>query len=187
MYRTDEVPEDPQAKHLQLFVDTNHPTMGPSRTVRSPISFDGQRNLHVTPPPTLGEHNALYANGWPEADLADVIYRYGEEKRSRAVAKAIVAGRPWKDTRTLAEAVAKVVCRGTGRIHPATRTFQAIRIWVNRELEGLDGFITRAAARLAPGGRLVMLTFHSLEDRVVKHTFRALQAAMTRAGGSPAS
>lgn len=68
MYRTDEVPEDPQAKHLQLFVDTNHPTMGPSRTVRSPISFDGQRNLHVTPPPTLGEHNALYANGWPEAE-----------------------------------------------------------------------------------------------------------------------
>lgn len=68
MYRTDEVPEDPQARHLQLFVDTNHPTMGPSRTVRSPISFDGQRNLHVTPPPTLGEHNALYANGWPEAE-----------------------------------------------------------------------------------------------------------------------
>jgi len=67
MYRTDEVPEDAQAKHLQLFVDTNHPTMGPSRTVRSPISFDGQRSLHVTPPPTLGEHNALYAQGWPGA------------------------------------------------------------------------------------------------------------------------
>jgi len=65
MYRTDEVPEDAQAKHLQLFVDTNHPTMGPSRTVRSPISFDGQRSLHVTPPPTLGEHNAMYAQGWP--------------------------------------------------------------------------------------------------------------------------
>ncbi|NIM41185.1 MAG: CoA transferase [Hydrogenophaga sp.] len=67
MYRTDEVPEDEQAKHLQLFVDTHHPSMGPSRTVRSPISFDGQRCLHVTPPPTLGEHNALYANGWPGA------------------------------------------------------------------------------------------------------------------------
>ena len=63
------------------------------------------------------------------------------------------------------------------RIDPATRTFQAIRIWVNRELEGLDDFLARAAARLAPGGRLVMLTFHSLEDRVVKHTFRSLQAA----------
>lgn len=67
MYRTDEVPEDPQAQHLQLFVDTQHPSMGPSRTVRSPISFDGQRSLHVRPPPTLGEHNALYAQGWPEA------------------------------------------------------------------------------------------------------------------------
>jgi crotonobetainyl-CoA:carnitine CoA-transferase CaiB-like acyl-CoA transferase len=66
MYRTDEVPEDAQAKHLQLFVDTHHPTMGPSRTVRSPISFDGQRSLQVTAPPTLGEHNARYANGWPE-------------------------------------------------------------------------------------------------------------------------
>ena len=67
--------------------------------------------------------------------------------------------------------------KGYTRIDPATRTFQAIRIWVNRELEGLDGFLMRAAARLAPGGRLVILTFHSLEDRVVKHTFRALQAA----------
>lgn len=67
MYRTDEVPEDPQAQHLQLFVDTQHPSMGPSRTVRSPISFDGQRSLHVRPPPTLGEHSALYAQGWPDA------------------------------------------------------------------------------------------------------------------------
>ncbi|MCU0763980.1 MAG: CoA transferase [Hydrogenophaga sp.] len=66
MYRTDEVPDDAQAQHLQLFVDTHHPVMGPSRTVRSPISFDGQRNLQVSPPPTLGEHNALYAKGWPE-------------------------------------------------------------------------------------------------------------------------
>jgi crotonobetainyl-CoA:carnitine CoA-transferase CaiB-like acyl-CoA transferase len=69
MYRTDEVPDDPQAQHLQLFVDTHHPTMGPSRTVRSPISFDGQRCLHVAAPPTLGEHNARYARGW-SADCA---------------------------------------------------------------------------------------------------------------------
>ncbi len=70
MYRTDEVPDDPQAQHLQLFVDTQHPTMGPSRTVRSPISFDGQRCLDVTAPPTLGEHNALYARGWPATSQA---------------------------------------------------------------------------------------------------------------------
>ncbi|MCV0438746.1 MAG: CoA transferase [Hydrogenophaga sp.] len=71
MYRTDEVPDDPQARHLQLFVDTQHPTMGASRTVRSPISFDGERCLHVNPPPTLGEHNALFANGWPAAGTGD--------------------------------------------------------------------------------------------------------------------
>ena len=70
MYRTDEVPDDPQAQHLQLFVDTHHPVMGPSRTVRSPISFDGQRGLDVTAPPTLGEHNALYARGWPVTSQA---------------------------------------------------------------------------------------------------------------------
>src|SRR4026207_2186359 len=69
--------------------------------------------------------------------------------------------------------------KGYTRIDPATRTFQAIRIWVNQELEGLDTFLTRAAARLAPGGRLVILSCHSLEDRIVKHTFRALQAANT--------
>jgi crotonobetainyl-CoA:carnitine CoA-transferase CaiB-like acyl-CoA transferase len=66
MYRTDEVPDDPQAQHLQLFVDTHHPVMGPSRTVRSPLSFDGERCLDVSAPPTLGEHNARYANGWPQ-------------------------------------------------------------------------------------------------------------------------
>ena len=80
----------------------------------------------------------------------------------------------------MADIVRRAIPRkGYTRIDPATRTFQAIRIWVNQELEGLDGFLMRAAARLAPGGRLVMLTFHSLEDRVVKHTFRALQAAGT--------
>ena len=79
--------------------------------------------------------------------------------------------------------------RGYERIDPATRTFQALRIWVNQELEGLDGFIVGAAARLAPGGRLAMVSFHSLEDRIVKHTFRELGveagAPDARTGGAP--
>jgi 16S rRNA (cytosine1402-N4)-methyltransferase len=118
-----------------------------------------------------------------EKTLADVIYELGEERHARRVARAIVAAgknRRVESTGQLADIVRRAIPRkGYTRIDPATRTFQAIRIWVNQELEGLDGFLMRAAARLAPGGRLVILTFHSLEDRVVKHTFRALQAAST--------
>ena len=116
-----------------------------------------------------------------ERTLADVIYEFGEERHARRVARAIVeAGRTRRieTTGRLAEIVRRAVPRkGYSRIDPATRTFQAIRIWVNRELDDLDGFLTRAAGRLAPGGRLVVITFHSLEDRVVKHTLRALQAS----------
>jgi 16S rRNA (cytosine1402-N4)-methyltransferase len=118
-----------------------------------------------------------------EKTLADVIYELGEERHARRVARAIVEAeksRLIETTGQLADIVRRAIPRkGFTRIDPATRTFQAIRIWVNRELEGLDGFLARAASRLAPGGRVVILTFHSLEDRVVKHTFRALQAAGT--------
>jgi 16S rRNA (cytosine1402-N4)-methyltransferase len=118
-----------------------------------------------------------------ERTLADVIYEFGEERHARRVARAIVdAGRTRRiqTTGRLAEVVRQAIPRkGYARIDPATRTFQAIRIWVNRELEGLDGFLTRAAGRLAPAGRLVVISFHSLEDRVVKHTLRSLQAAGT--------
>jgi 16S rRNA (cytosine1402-N4)-methyltransferase len=113
-----------------------------------------------------------------ERDLADVIYRYGEERRSRAVARAVVAARrgaPIRTTAQLASIVRRVVGR-SGRIDPATRTFQAIRIWVNGELEGLDVFLRAVCARLSGGGRFAVVTFHSLEDRPVKHTFRALAA-----------
>jgi 16S rRNA (cytosine1402-N4)-methyltransferase len=119
-----------------------------------------------------------------EPTLADVIYNFGEERYARRIARAFVAARalaPVDTTGRLADVVRRAVPRrGYTRIDPATRTFQAIRIWVNRELEGLDTFLRDAVRRLAEGGRIAVISFHSLEDRIVKHTFRALQA-----GSSP--
>ena len=116
-----------------------------------------------------------------ERTLADVIYEYGEDRHARRIARAIVESRdraPIATTGQLADVVRRAIPRrGYSRIDPATRTFQAIRIWLNRELEGLDQFLARAATRLGPGGRMAVISFHSLEDRVVKHTLRALQAA----------
>lgn len=113
-----------------------------------------------------------------EAALADIIFQYGEERFSRRIARAIVRAReigPIETTGQLAAIVRRAVpSRGWQRIDPATRTFQALRIWVNRELEGLDAFIRTAVGRLAAGARLAIIAFHSLEDRIVKHTFRAL-------------
>ena len=116
-----------------------------------------------------------------ETDLANVIFQYGEERHSRRVARAIVRARaiaPITTTGELAEIVRRAVpTRGYQRIDPATRTFQALRIWVNRELDGLDAFLGDAARRLLAGARFAVITFHSLEDRIVKHTFRAIAAA----------
>jgi 16S rRNA (cytosine1402-N4)-methyltransferase len=107
-----------------------------------------------------------------EADLADIIYIFGEERYSRAVARAVVAARketPITTTRALAEIVAKVVWAKPGEIHPATRTFQALRIFVNEELDELHLALSAAERLLKPGGRLVVVSFHSLEDRIVKN------------------
>jgi 16S rRNA (cytosine1402-N4)-methyltransferase len=116
-----------------------------------------------------------------ETELANVIFEYGEERHSRRVARYIVSARANKRIETTGELAAivrrAVPTRGYQRIDPATRTFQALRIWVNRELEGLDVFLASAADRLLAGARLAVITFHSLEDRIVKHTFRALAAA----------
>jgi 16S rRNA (cytosine1402-N4)-methyltransferase len=115
----------------------------------------------------------------PETELADVIFQFGEERHSRRVARAIVTARresPIETTGRLAAVVRRAVpYKGHQRIDPSTRTFQALRIWVNRELEGLDTFLTQATRRLLANARLAVITFHSLEDRVVKHTFRALE------------
>jgi 16S rRNA (cytosine1402-N4)-methyltransferase len=113
-----------------------------------------------------------------EQTLADVLYTLGDERHARRVARAILAARsqaPILTTGRLADVVRRAIPRkGYSRIDPATRTFQAIRIWVNRELEGLGTFLADAVGRLDVGGRMAVITFHSLEDRIVKHTFRAL-------------
>ena len=114
-----------------------------------------------------------------ERDLADAIFQFGEERFSRRIARALVEARresPVDTTGRLATIVRRAIPHRGGhvRIDPATKTFQALRIWVNRELDGLDRFVETAARRLRAGARLVVITFHSLEDRVVKHTLRAL-------------
>lgn len=115
-------------------------------------------------------------NNASEADLADIIHHYGEEKAARRIAKAIVAARAEQKittTHQLAALVAKVVGKGAGKIDPATRTFQALRIHVNDELGELVRALEAAEKLLVPGGRLVVVTFHSLEDRIVKRFFQS--------------
>ena len=116
-------------------------------------------------------------NELPEQELADLIYRYGEERASRKIARAIVQARPIRNTLHLAEVVARAAAARKGRharggIHPATQTFQALRIAVNGELEAIETVLPRAVQALAPGGRLAVISFHSLEDRIVKQYFR---------------
>jgi 16S rRNA (cytosine1402-N4)-methyltransferase len=142
------------------------------------FSFQRDEPLDMRMDRTGGETAADLVAQSTERDLADAIFQYGEERFSRRVARAIAAARaeqPIATTGRLAAIVRRAIPRrGPARIDPATRTFQALRIWVNGELEGLDGFVAAAARRLRAGARLVVITFHSLEDRIVKHTLRAL-------------
>jgi 16S rRNA (cytosine1402-N4)-methyltransferase len=112
-------------------------------------------------------------NHYPERQLADVLFELGGERRSRRIARAIVRGRPVRSTRHLAELIERAVPRAHWqRIHPATQTFQALRIAVNDELGELDALLAKAPPLLRPGGRMVVVSFHSLEDRRVKQAFR---------------
>ena len=144
------------------------------------FSFRQDDPLDMRMDTTAGPTAAAVLRDVDERTLADVIYEFGEERHSRRIARAIVAARERGSIETtgqLAEIVRRAIPRkGYTRIDPATRTFQAIRIWVNRELEGLDTFLGAATGRLADGGRMAVITFHSLEDRIVKHTLRALAA-----------
>ncbi|MDH6097324.1 16S rRNA (cytosine(1402)-N(4))-methyltransferase RsmH [Anabaenopsis sp. FSS-46] len=113
-------------------------------------------------------------NHWDEPELADIFFKFGEERLSRRIARRIVEKRPFHTTTELAEAIASAVPRQYryGRIHPATRVFQALRIVVNDELQSLATFLQQAPYSLVPGGRIAIISFHSLEDRPVKHDFR---------------
>jgi len=120
-----------------------------------------------------GESAAELINFTPERDLADLIYQFGEERRSRRIARAIVRARPLQTTRQLARVIEEAAPR-TGRLHPGTQTFMALRIAVNRELDELDALLSLAPRLTKPGGRVVIITFMSLEDRKVKHSFQDL-------------
>ena len=143
------------------------------------FSFRRDDPLDMRMDTTTGPTAAESIRDADERTLADVIYEFGEERQSRRIARAIVAARgraPIATTGQLADVVRRAMGRkGYSRIDPATRTFQAIRIWVNRELDGLDTFLGDVARRLGDEGRMVVITFHSLEDRIAKHTLRALQ------------
>jgi len=143
------------------------------------FSFQRDEPLDMRMDQTAGETAADLVARSTERELADAIYQYGEERFSRRIARAIVNARretPVATTGRLAGIVRRAIPRRGARIDPATRTFQALRIWVNRELDGLDRFVEAAVRRLRAGARLVVITFHSLEDRIVKHTLRALES-----------
>lgn len=132
---------------------------------------NGPLDMRMDPEQTLTAAQIVNYHG--EKPLADLIYRFGEERRSRRIARAIVRARPLMGTRQLADVIERAAPRTGGkRIHPATRTFQALRIAVNDELGELEKLLETAPPLLEPGGRLVMVSFHSLEDRAVKLALR---------------
>ena len=143
------------------------------------FSFQAEGPLDMRMNPMSGETAEQVVNHIDERELADVIYEFGEERRSRRIARAIVRSRPIRTTTQLVEVVAaaarsmKLGHHKHDRIHPATRTFQALRIFVNRELDDLKALMEAAPRVLKPGGRLVVISFHSLEDRIVKDAMRA--------------
>jgi len=139
------------------------------------FSFQAEGPLDMRMNPMSGETAEQVVNHIDERELADVIYEFGEERRSRRIARAIVRSRPIRTTKQLVEVIstaARSMKWKHERIHPATRTFQALRIFVNRELDDLKALLEAAPRVLKPGGRLVVISFHSLEDRIVKDAMR---------------
>ena len=149
------------------------------------FSFQRDEPLDMRMDQSSGDRAADLLARATERELADAIFQYGEERYSRRIARALVAARqdaPVSTTGRLASIVRRAIPRrGFMRIDPATRTFQALRIWLNRELEGLDHFVAAIANRLRIGARLAVITFHSLEDRIIKRTFRDLASDVPEA------
>ena len=137
------------------------------------FSFQAEGPLDMRMNPTVGETAEQVVNRIGEKELADVIYEFGEERRSRRIARAIVRARPIRSTKHLVEVISAAARpMKQERIHPATRTFQAIRIFVNRELDDVRVLLESSPTALKKHGRLVMISFHSLEDRIVKDAMR---------------
>jgi 16S rRNA (cytosine1402-N4)-methyltransferase len=135
------------------------------------FSFGKDGPLDMRMDPESGQSAAEWINTASDREIADVLWTFGEERQSRRIARAIVARRAEariERTAQLADLIASVMPRGDSKIHPATRSFQAIRIYINRELGDLEDGLDAAMARLKPGGRLAVISFHSLEDRIVK-------------------
>jgi 16S rRNA (cytosine1402-N4)-methyltransferase len=137
------------------------------------FSFLSDGPLDMRLDQTRGLTAADLVNHSAEKQIADWLYQLGEERRARKITGALIRGRPVRSTRHLADIVERAVPR-TGPIHPATRTFMALRMVVNQELEELDALLARAPQMVRPGGRIVIISFHSLEDRKVKNSFREL-------------
>ncbi len=143
------------------------------------FSFMREGQLDMRMDISSGESAAQWLNRVEEPEIADVLWRYGEERFSRQIAKEIVRTRvqhPLQTTTQLAELIAGVVRKREPGKHPATRSFQAIRIKVNQELDDVEACLQRTVEYLAPGGRLAVISFHSLEDRIVKHFLRDLSS-----------
>lgn len=154
------------------------------------FSFSASGPLDMRMDPAQGPSCAEWLNAAKQTDIADCLWEYGEERYSRRIARAIVAARqraPLKTTGELAALVAGAVPRRPARIHPATRTFQALRILINDELGELRAGLEQAARALALGGRLVVISFHSLEDRIVKRYFRELTRPAEQKASAAAS
>ena len=150
-------------------------------TAERGFAFMKDGPLYMRFNPTSSDATAAdLVNTWEADELAEIFFRYGEERESRRIARAIVAGRPYETTRQLADVIAAAMPRHFPRnkkasvktIHPATRVFQALRIAVNDELRIIETVLPQAIGLLRPGGRLAVISFHSLEDRIVKHVFR---------------